>query len=231
MRKKYNAVCFRIKKDITELDNVNIEAIYHILKRRIPIVLELEESEESAKEHVMKLLINKLKAKGLSFEYLKNISLVVNEGKEIIYSSEEKEKYFDASVQYRFPDTVGNTIKYLEMEAEEILNLGDISNTKRNIEHAQGIEINDLQPTICLKKPNEERTRSKLSITTKKLVQDAKPILTKMNGVFTRKFGVVNGMGDVFNKVGAVIFPDYEWESIDNNNPFKSIFMERDRLR
>jgi hypothetical protein len=41
----------------------------------------------------------------------------------------------------------------------------------------------------------------------------------------------VGGLWDIFDKSGAIEIKDHEWELLDNDNPLKTLFMEKDDKR
>ncbi len=99
----------------------------------------------------------------------------------------------------------------------------------KKLEGIQGtvylLEQLKITPTICLEKADYERQRRQLAIAEKHIVENRTQILQEGNAKYAYLFEVPNGIYDVYDKnTGGVKFADYEWELIDDNNPFKEIF-------
>lgn len=55
-----------------------------------------------------------------------------------------------------------------------------------------------------------------------------KNIIKKYNEQFNETLGTINGFEDIFDKKsGAIMFEDWEWHLIDNNNALKRLFDEK----
>lgn len=83
----------------------------------------------------------------------------------------------------------------------------------------------NITPTICLEKADYERQKRQLAIAEKHIIENRSQILKEGNARYSYLFEVPEGIYDVYDQnTGGVKFADYEWELIDNGNPFKEIF-------
>ncbi len=84
-------------------------------------------------------------------------------------------------------------------------------------------------PAVCLEKPNRERYVKQLAVAEKKIYTGRRKIINDFNKIFIEKFAVNDGFNDVFDKnSGGLIFKDWEWELIPNNNRLKELFETND---
>lgn len=83
-------------------------------------------------------------------------------------------------------------------------------------------------PTVCLRKPDKNKYENQLAIVEKSIVMGRKNIIKKYNEQFNETLGTINGFEDIFDKKsGAIMFEDWEWHLIENNNALKRLFDEK----
>lgn len=84
-------------------------------------------------------------------------------------------------------------------------------------------------PAVCLEKPNRERYVKQLAVAEKQIYTGRSKIINDFNKVFIEKFNVNDGFNDVFDKKsGGLIFKDWEWELLSDNNRLKELFETND---
>lgn len=97
--------------------------------------------------------------------------------------------------------------------------LKGIKATKYILENAK------IFPTVCLKKPDKERYTRQLALSEKSINLGKKDIINKYNNIINNVFNISEGFEDVFDKKsGAIVFDDWQWELIDDNNELKQLF-------
>lgn len=84
-------------------------------------------------------------------------------------------------------------------------------------------------PTVCLEKPNREKYIKQLAVAEKKIYMGRSKIINDFNRIFIENFAVNDGFNDVFDKKsGGIIFKDWEWELLSDNNRLKKLFETND---
>lgn len=84
-------------------------------------------------------------------------------------------------------------------------------------------------PAVCLEKPNRERYVKQLAVAEKKIYTGRSKIINDFNKIFIEKFAVNDGFNDIFDKKsGGLIFKDWEWEILSDNNRLKELFETSD---
>lgn len=87
----------------------------------------------------------------------------------------------------------------------------------------------NIHPAVCLEKPNRERFVNQLAVAERKIYKGRSKIINEFNKIFTEKFDVNDGFNDVFDKKsGGLIFKDWEWQLLPNNNRIKELFETND---
>lgn len=85
-----------------------------------------------------------------------------------------------------------------------------------------------LYPTVCLKKPDKERYTRQLALSEREISIEKKDIIRKYNGIINDVFKIEDGFEDIFDrKSGAIVFEDWQWELLDNNNRLKQLFNQK----
>lgn len=83
-------------------------------------------------------------------------------------------------------------------------------------------------PTVCLKRPDKERYTRQLALSEKGINLGKKDIINKYNNIINDVFDISEGFEEVFDKKsGAIVFDDWQWELIDNNNELKQLFSHK----
>ena len=226
-KKKYNAICLNINITNENIDDGTLMALNNILKRRVQVVLNAGDvNKQDAFTYVKENLIDVLAKKfNTSFEYLKSIAVMCEDGQRIICTSGMDKEYFDDEESYDSKDATENVIAYLEIPKENIMGL-DNENVE-DIAIAKWTRLSSLYPTICNQTPNHDRTTKKLAVVAHKIETIRETGMKETNRRFNKNFNVFGGIWDVFDKCGAIEFKDHEWELLNNNNPLKALFMEK----
>ena len=102
--------------------------------------------------------------------------------------------------------------------------LKGIEATKYLLTHAK------LFPTICLKKPDKQRYTRQLSIAERNIKRGKREIIRRYNSIINDVFNISDGFEEVFDKKsGAIVFDDWEWNLIDDNNELKQLFNQNEK--
>lgn len=86
----------------------------------------------------------------------------------------------------------------------------------------------DIRPSVCLDKADPDRQKHLLAMAEKNIKQTSNEFKKNKNLIYSSQFGVNDGLYDVYDSdTGGVKFYDYEWDLIDDANPFKELFEKK----
>ena len=139
-------------------------------------------------------------------------------------------------------DELGNDFSMLSCEQGYSVDIcsNDINNCypvcDENGDVLKGIEATSyllsnarLFPTVCLKKPDKQRYTRQLALSERNINRGKKEIINNYNSIINNVFSISEGFEDIFDKKsGAIVFDDWQWNLIDDNNELKQLFNEKD---